>query len=501
MLVHRNVCQSHIQAPSNECAFFHRAKTCVTSFFLLVSLTQVAQAQVDEDPSAKLSALPCSVFSDQGFAQNRWMEPSRSRPGSAPFGVPYIEWTDRVFNALRQRARQCGNPNIGGSLTATETINVFQKSIGGHIEQVRRTQASQSNHDERLISELDRISQIPDTDTQITQLERLVSQARGTPNRTVKDKIQIALETAQERRDNERQLSNRAAQEQAAANQKEDQRRTLEQQQRIATEAARSQALEAESRAKVLRNQQMAENQAERDRKQLAAEQAAADSVTAARIAQGKRNQEAAQAAADRAEKAAQEQASALAAANKEEDQRRVAEQEQRLATIAAQSRAAEAEAQAQNLRNQQAAADQAVRDRKRLAAAQAAADQAASERIAKEKRDQIAAEAAAEEAAAKMPKPMTPNCTDSSLIENVKSILAKNTSIDVFKVYSAERNPEFSNYVAAPALERVQMSRQIFSVPQCYAMAMTSHGEMPISYRVFKADGDTYINVNERQR
>lgn len=201
-----------------------------------------------------------------------------------------------------------------------------------------------------------------------------------------------------------------------------------------------------------------------------------------------------------RADAAAQEQAKMEAAAKQAEDQRRAAEQQQLAATRTAQARAAEIEAQAQDLRDQQAAADQAARGRKQMAAAQAAAEQATAERIAKAKRDQLAAETAAEEAAQKMPKPITVDCAQASLLAQVQAVLAKRTNMEVFKIYSSEPNPTFTTYLAAPALERVRTSRQIFSVPQCYAMAMTSSGEMPLAFRVFKADGESYIEVTERQ-
>lgn len=200
-----------------------------------------------------------------------------------------------------------------------------------------------------------------------------------------------------------------------------------------------------------------------------------------------------------RMDKTAQERIKMETAARQAEDQRLDAEQQQRTATRAAQTRAADIEAQAQDLRNQQTAADQAVRNQKQQIAAQAAADQAAAERMAKAKRDQIAAEVAAEEAAQKMPKPLTVDCAQASTLAQVQAVLAKRTKMEVFKVYNSEPNPTFTAYLAAPALERVRMSRQIFSVPQCYAMAMTSSGEMPLAFRMFKADGDQFIEITDR--
>lgn len=200
-----------------------------------------------------------------------------------------------------------------------------------------------------------------------------------------------------------------------------------------------------------------------------------------------------------RMEAEAQEKANVQALANQAEDQRRAAERQQRLATAAAQARAAEVEAQAQDLRNQQAAADQSARDRKQQAATQAAADQAAAERLVKGRRDQVIAEAAAEEAIQKMPKPLTVDCTQAAMLTQVQKLLAKRTDVQVFKIYNPEPNPAFNAYLAAPALERVKMSKQIFAVPQCYAMAMTSSGETPIAFRVFTADGDPYIEITDR--
>ncbi len=243
--------------------------------------------------------------------------------------------------------------------------------------------------------------------------------------------------------------------------------------------------------------QKIAENQRRAmQRQQDTAAQQEQASITAAaeQAAQQRRIAE-----RQRADEAAQEQAKMQAAANQAEDQRRFAEQQQRLATMTAQSRAAEVEAQAQDLRNQQTAADQIARDRKQQTAVQAAADQATAERIAKAKRDQLASETAAEEAAQKMPKPLTVDCTRAALLVQVQAVLAKRTNMEVFKVYNSEPNATFTAYLAAPALERVRMSKQIFSVPQCHAMAMTSSGEMPLAFRVFNADGEPFIEITDR--
>ncbi len=243
---------------------------------------------------------------------------------------------------------------------------------------------------------------------------------------------------------------------------------------------AEAEKVEAERRQAALRDRQAA-SQREQDRIN-------ADAAEAARQRR----------AADQAqqEAAAREKAKAQQAAQQADDDRRAAEQQQRLATMEAANRAAELEAQTQALREQQAAADQAARARKQQAAAQVAADQATAERISKSKRDQATAEAAAEEAIRQMPTPLKVDCTQASILDSVQAALAETSKIKVFKLYNSESNPAFTAYLAAPALERVRATQRMFAIPQCFASAMTSRGELPIAFRVFTADGDQFVEV-----
>lgn len=246
---------------------------------------------------------------------------------------------------------------------------------------------------------------------------------------------------------------------------------------------AEAEKVEAERRQTALRERQAA---AQREQDRINAE--AAEAARQRRVADQAQQ-----------EVVAREKAKAQQTAQQADDDRRAAEQRQRLATMEAANRAAELEAQAQALREQQMSADQAARARKQQVAAQAAAEQAAAERIAKSKRNQATAEAAAEEAIRQMPAPLKVDCTQASILASVQAALAETDKIKVFKVYSSEPNPAFTAYLAAPALERVRVTQQMFATPQCLANAMTSRGELPIAFRVFMADGDQFVEVTER--
>ena len=194
-----------------------------------------------------------------------------------------------------------------------------------------------------------------------------------------------------------------------------------------------------------------------------------------------------------------QEKSRLAAAAETAEHERHAAEQRQRLAMEEAQARQAEAEAALRGLQDQQAALDQQARDTARQASEQAAADQASTERIERARQQQLASNQAAEEVARQLPTPLVVACSSPDILGKVRDILAKRPNMEVFKIYNSETNPAFSAYLASSAIDRVRLARQIFSVPQCYAMAITSIGELPIAFRQFVADHDTYIEVTDR--
>ena len=58
-----------------------------------------------------ISTLPCDAVMStarlQGLPTTQWLPFEGAQPGSAPYGVPYLDWTDSDFAALRGRMRVC----------------------------------------------------------------------------------------------------------------------------------------------------------------------------------------------------------------------------------------------------------------------------------------------------------------------------------------------------------------------------------------------------------
>ena len=224
---------------------------------LLVGLSGVATAQAQQERSAtldaasKISSLSCNVFSERVWGENRWSEGTRTRPATMPFSIPYLEWGDKEFNALKQRARGCGDPAIG-MMRATRLIEAAQEDNVGRIRNLRRDRDALDRYKEEVFAELSSILRAGSAEDQVKQLEKLRQTSRGR-SREIDEKTQAALETAQDRRVDEAAARERGIKLRAAEQEVEEARRAVQQadvdvqlrqqkaQQAVADQAERSQ--------------------------------------------------------------------------------------------------------------------------------------------------------------------------------------------------------------------------------------------------------------------
>ena len=130
-----------------------------------------------------------------------------------PFGIPYLEWTTPRWNAMKTRARACGNPAIDPPLTALMALDVVQTQIGERIQVLRRDRERQMAANAAISSELDGIAIMPPKQ-QIARLQNLSNQIAGQP---LHDRVVAQLERAQNLAAEQDDAAQRTAEADAAA--------------------------------------------------------------------------------------------------------------------------------------------------------------------------------------------------------------------------------------------------------------------------------------------
>lgn len=76
----------------------------------LAALTLSASVQpvLAGDASATIAAYPCSAVDPQLFSAQRWA------PNWSPYNIPYEQWDEAAFDALKQRMKECATPSNRG---------------------------------------------------------------------------------------------------------------------------------------------------------------------------------------------------------------------------------------------------------------------------------------------------------------------------------------------------------------------------------------------------
>lgn len=202
---------------------------CATILLIALPEINIAQAQSESpaasDAASTISKLSCNVFTEQAWKENRWREGDRTRSASTPFGVPYLEWSNREFNALKRRARECGDPVID-MVQATQRIDGEQQANALRIENLRRDRDTLNQYRDRVFGELSSISHIGSAEDQVKKIEKLRQESRGR-SREIDEKVQAALEAAQDRRVEEVATRERDAKLRAAEQEVENAKRAV----------------------------------------------------------------------------------------------------------------------------------------------------------------------------------------------------------------------------------------------------------------------------------
>lgn len=254
-----------------------RIWACLPLMAALLAINPAAMAQpasTTSEPTTRIVALHCDVFAKNSMHSNRWL------PGESPFGVPYHEWSEKEFNALKKRARECGNVPYNGSITPTIRIESEQGRYmmladAGRKSKEQEVRVYEDWADRQFNSAVKEAS----VEGQIRQLEYLRSTNRGRSQK-VDEKISAALKAAQDRRAEEENAREREKKLQAAEREVEESRRAVAQADadaRLRQENARKAAADRTERDRRAAQAHTQEVEQEARMQSLAAEKKALD--------------------------------------------------------------------------------------------------------------------------------------------------------------------------------------------------------------------------------
>lgn len=171
------------------------------SLFALALGVSPAMAQTDVPdsltPIDRIAQIPCRSLTPEGVSAQGW------RQGNSTFGVAYIEWGAAEFSALKRRARECDVGGRGDAFDVVNRIEAFQKSTGGRIEALRREAQMGADGKRKAMAELASIAGEQSGEVQLRRLESLRRVGLGAlsreDRREILDEISLKQDAAREK--------------------------------------------------------------------------------------------------------------------------------------------------------------------------------------------------------------------------------------------------------------------------------------------------------------